>query len=399
MTVCLFPFCRSAYNGPNDSFIFRSHQLVSSSGLISISGWFVLERWTFLTQKDQKWLEEVISEILNELAKLAIVRAYRLAMQWCSRRLSATRASLVRLLAWLAAVRLPMSKGVMRTPDGDVEMGPARQPSVSSEGPGSSDGHKPKRDTHLLLDVRDPRVRFQNAVRAVIKLQRTTPKRGTLVRPGLPRRDSWWQTSMTSGPATAVSPVPDPGLWALRGARVPKVIEELEGLDLTQELSAHGALVRHIQFSPNGKYLATSRWGVFSLCALGMYLTSLLCFFPLAFYQLGQDCSALSRWGELCAVYLLFTPFARLWFIDRVLLSCRRHSRIIVPSCTSVASSVKLLGRLPHGSKREIGPQPRSGHPTVAISLPGSHGASSCGPRQVIAPFVDVFVLARKPAT
>lgn len=230
--------------------------------------------------------------------------------------------------------------------------GPAHQPSFSSEGPGSSDNYKPKRDTHLLLDVRDPRVRFQNAVRAVIKLQRTTPKRGAPVRPGLPRQNSWWQTSMATGPNTAVSPVPDPGLWALRGARVSKVIEELKALDLAQELSAHGALVRHLQFSPNGKYLATSRWGVFALRALGMYLTDLLRLF--LFYQLGPDCSGFSCWGALCAVYFPFSPFARLWFVNRVFSSCRRHSRIIVRSCMSGASSVKWLGRLPPGFKARL---------------------------------------------
>ena len=53
-----------------------------------------------------------------------------------------------------------------------------------------------------------------------------------------------------------------------------KLIEELKALDLAQELFPHGALVRHIQFSPNGKYLATSRWGIYALLDFeGMNLT------------------------------------------------------------------------------------------------------------------------------
>lgn len=40
------------------------------------------------------------------------------------------------------------------------------------------------------------------------------------------------------------------------GALVPRLIE----LEPTQDLSAHTALVRHMQFSPNGKFLATSSW-------------------------------------------------------------------------------------------------------------------------------------------
>ena len=192
-------------------------------------------------------------------------------MQWCGRCLAGTRASLSRSLAWFAAVRLPKvkaKKGARPTPEDELEMGrTVRMPSISSEGPGSSDGHKHRHDTHLVLDVRDPRVRFQNAVRAVIKLQRTTGKRATPVRPGLPRRGSWWQTSMSAGPDTSASPVPDPGLLALRRARVSKVIEKLGALKLAQELFPHAALVRHIQFSPNGKYLATSRWGICVTCA------------------------------------------------------------------------------------------------------------------------------------
>ena len=257
------PLRRSACKDLNPSLTFCSPQLIASSGLISISGWFVLERWTFLTSKDQKWLEEVITETLDELSKLGIVRAHRLAMQWCSRRLAATRACLARFIAWVAAARISLArprKGAMSTADVELQMdGPSRLPSISSEGPGLPDYHKKILDTHLLLDVRDPRVRFQNAVRAVIKLQRTTGKRATPARPGLPRRDSWWQTSMSAAPDTSASPVPDPGIWALRGARVSKVIEELKALELTQELLPHGALVRHLQFSPNGRYLATSR--------------------------------------------------------------------------------------------------------------------------------------------
>ena len=137
--------------------------------------------------------------------------------------------------------------------------GPVQLRALPSQGGSSSDSHGHKNDTHLLLDVRDPRVRFQNAVRAVIKLQRTTGKRATPIRPGMPRRDSWWQTSMSSDADTSASPVPDAGLYALRGARVAKVVEELKALEMAQELLPHGALVRHLQFSPSGKYLATAR--------------------------------------------------------------------------------------------------------------------------------------------
>ncbi|KAF8433293.1 WD40-repeat-containing domain protein [Boletus edulis BED1] len=256
--VVLFTY--SSKQNPITSAIIVVMTLVASSGLISISGWFVLERWTFLRQKDQKWLGVVISETLDQLAELGIVRAHRSVMQWCSQRLAPIRTYLARFLDWLTTSRTSKTKPKNDAMTAATQVGMARHsrmPSTSSEGPGSSDSHKKRHD---ILDARNPRVRFQNAVRAVIELQRTTGKRAKPIRPGLPRRDSWWQTSMSSGPETSAGPVPDPGLSALRGARVAKVIEELKALELAQELFPHAALVRHIQFSPNGRYLATSSW-------------------------------------------------------------------------------------------------------------------------------------------
>ncbi|KAF9220004.1 WD40 repeat-like protein [Gyrodon lividus] len=220
---------------------------VALLGLISISGWFALERWTFSRHKDQKWLEELIAEALNDLADLGVVRAHRIAIQWCSRRITITRGYFNRLFGWVSETRklkvvLPFTGA--RFPSVDA---------VSTENPGSSDGHK---NEAASLDVAYPRRRFQNAVRAVIKLQSAR----TPTRPGLPRRDSWWQTPLAAKPETSASPIPEPGFSALRGARMTAAIEQLKALQISQELTPHQALVRHVQFSPNGKYLATSSW-------------------------------------------------------------------------------------------------------------------------------------------
>jgi len=42
-------------------------------------------------------------------------------------------------------------------------------------------------------------------------------------------------------------------------SRVSELVPRLVELDATHDLAAHSALVRHMQFSPDGKYLATSR--------------------------------------------------------------------------------------------------------------------------------------------
>ncbi|KAF8548780.1 hypothetical protein OG21DRAFT_1515937 [Imleria badia] len=112
--------------------------------------------------------------------------------------------------------------------------------------------------THSLttLGNTDARIRFQNAVRAVIMLQRTTGKRSMPVRPVLSRRNSWWRSSIAVGPDTSSSPVLGPRIRPPTEVRVIK--KTLKELELVQELLPHRALVQHIQFSPNGKYLATS---------------------------------------------------------------------------------------------------------------------------------------------
>ncbi len=46
---------------------------------------------------------------------------------------------------------------------------------------------------------------------------------------------------------------------AIFKSRITALMSELKPLEVTQDLAAHEALVRHMEFSPDGKYLATSR--------------------------------------------------------------------------------------------------------------------------------------------
>ncbi|EEB94997.1 hypothetical protein MPER_06102 [Moniliophthora perniciosa FA553] len=48
-------------------------------------------------------------------------------------------------------------------------------------------------------------------------------------------------------------------------SRVSALVPKLTCLEATQDLAAHQALVRHLQFSPDGKFLATSSWDRTSL--------------------------------------------------------------------------------------------------------------------------------------
>lgn len=90
------------------------------------------------------------------------------------------------------------------------------------------------------------RGRFAQAVRNVIRMQQATQltrsfSPALLMPDGTRRQD------------TLPMPVP------MQASRVAGLVPKLRGLMPTQVLEAHQALVRHLQFSPNGKFLATSR--------------------------------------------------------------------------------------------------------------------------------------------
>jgi WD repeat-containing protein 26 len=97
------------------------------------------------------------------------------------------------------------------------------------------------------------RVRFVQAVRNVIKMQRATAPFSQLTRSLSP-------TLLPDGiRGQATQPMP------MQGSRVAGLVPKLRGLMPTQVLEAHQALVRHLQFSPNGKFLATSRFVFFQV--------------------------------------------------------------------------------------------------------------------------------------
>ncbi|KAG6328556.1 hypothetical protein ID866_10532 [Astraeus odoratus] len=93
--------------------------------------------------------------------------------------------------------------------------------------------------------------RFRNAIRSVIMLQRSA-RSGSRS-----RAESAWETpQVISLPRLADSA----NTVTLRHMRIAANIEKMKLLVPAQELAAHQDLVRDMQFSPNGKYLATSSW-------------------------------------------------------------------------------------------------------------------------------------------
>lgn len=100
------------------------------------------------------------------------------------------------------------------------------------------------------------RTRFASAVRSVMMLQSAS----NAVEMG-PRRQRTTSSTLTGNPFdnTRKRTMMEP-LKTIRSSRVANLVPKLKSLEATQDLAAHQALVRHLQFSPDGKFLATSRY-------------------------------------------------------------------------------------------------------------------------------------------
>ncbi|KIJ61612.1 hypothetical protein HYDPIDRAFT_31215 [Hydnomerulius pinastri MD-312] len=121
-----------------------------------------------------------------------------------------------------------------------------------------------------------PRDRFTHAIRSVMMLQSASsgaspfaPKRQRTTSSALTGSSVFTGTSVTGPGGSSLmlgGNTKGPGLGnsngasGLRGSRLATLIPKLRSLEATQDISAHTALVRHLQFSPNGKFMATSSW-------------------------------------------------------------------------------------------------------------------------------------------
>ncbi|KAG1841235.1 hypothetical protein DFJ58DRAFT_748510 [Suillus subalutaceus] len=241
---------------------------VTSFGLAAVSAWFASERWIFVQHRGHVWLEDVINEATHRMLLLSVVVGLRKIIHYCNQRILATR-GLVRRVSFKkvtgAITRFRDKHHTLpTTQEGPqmLELPRHHEPAVSvcseyTERPNSLDAPASEDSEASRRSI--ARQRFKGAVRSVIMMQQAQAGQMPLyLRPFMPpRTPSFDRTSATGMSPTRFSSI---GLNTIRGQRVPTLIPKLKTLEPLQDLSIHTALVRHLQFSPNGKYLATSSW-------------------------------------------------------------------------------------------------------------------------------------------
>jgi WD repeat-containing protein 26 len=250
----------------------------SSFGLIAVSTWFIFERWVFIRHRGSKWLRDSLDDCW--IVTTQVFSRHRLlsAMHRASDALTRAKVFLFKFArprprprpttqiilpsdSWSSLTHAPSS--TMRTsqynPSGSLR---TRSPSPMTAPP-NPDALLP---THNLPEeimtsgaaqttaMPARRARFVQAIRSVIIAQQGPT--------GIPR-----------APPSIFSPEgmrQEELRGLIRSSRVARLVPILRDFEPTQEFAAHQALVRHLQFSPNGKFLATSRL-VLRLDRLGVF--------------------------------------------------------------------------------------------------------------------------------
>jgi len=289
---------------------------LTSFGLCAVSAWFATERWIFMRYQGKKWLDDVLTEITETMLQNRVVDISRhgiekigsgllLANSVTFQILDATQARFRAFFLSSSCIsnRQDDPESALPTTNDYVPQASSDRSKESPAGALSSTGRKfrdkapgslslhtnlgssingPRSPSIASQDKKSPiydvfshtnatlfptgggtvsagKQRWMNAVRAV-RLQAVggeqspTPTVGT---PGEPSRRRTGSSSNLTDALKKKASVTTKG--AIAKSRSSSLIPKLKELEAVEDLAAHTALVKHMEFSPDGKYLATSR--------------------------------------------------------------------------------------------------------------------------------------------
>jgi hypothetical protein len=251
----------------------------SSFGLAAVSAWFASERWAFSRHKGKKWLQDLLDDWWDAAMSIPPFRQFLDGLHafelWSSSMSHHMRVAVTHTRSAVLSIFRRRPAGSFNSSSSENSLPSAPSPETVVAMPQSSrcgseialsaspvsPTFEPKSMQGSTVSFTPPsekasgmtgtptasppsRGRFAQAVRNVIRMQRATQLTRSLS-PALLMPDGTRRQDTL--------PMP------MQASRVAGLVPKLRGLIPTQVLEAHQALVRHLQFSPNGKFLVTSR--------------------------------------------------------------------------------------------------------------------------------------------
>ncbi|KAI0301606.1 WD40-repeat-containing domain protein [Multifurca ochricompacta] len=255
----------------------------SSFGLVAVSTWFASERWVFARHKGKKWLQDSLDDLWDAMISIPPFHQFvecLHALGLCTSSVSrGTRAAAMHASSVVTSffqrrsaetLHPSSSENTLPTspsPDAAVAVSPrtrrgsentaASPASLATEAKSMHDStvsfslpsEKASGNLGIPTSPERPRARFAQAVRSVIRMQQAAA-------PKSPRTRSLSPSLLSPDRIRRNDSQPVP----MQNTRVATLLPKLRALAPTQDLAAHQALVRHLQFSPDGRFLATSSW-------------------------------------------------------------------------------------------------------------------------------------------
>ncbi|KAK7044558.1 catabolite degradation [Favolaschia claudopus] len=287
--LCLFAYASGQHKVT--STITTILTVFTSFGLAAVSTWFVFERYIFLRHRGGKWLSDVLTEMTDQfLAIPGVQRTVRL-LRKIRRRWRMAMKTVARLAGRVGSKISLLSKDSCDSEKGDdlegnilpVSNGHTRDASVSAmtsvtqlAGPSdlnlsttaspSPEPQPPATPTLVASPISETgvpaspgpskgRLLWKNALQTV-KMRSLV---ATPFRPNTPHRQRTSSSTTNFGERKRTL-ADEPIKAVLTRSRIATLRPKLQKLQPTEALEAHQALVRHLQFSPDGKFLATSSW-------------------------------------------------------------------------------------------------------------------------------------------
>ncbi|TFK73519.1 WD40 repeat-like protein [Pluteus cervinus] len=269
--LCCFTYATS--QAPITSMITTIFTTFTSFGLAAVSAWFATERYIFLRHHGEKWLSDVLVEMWNEFRRLPGMAAIGNSIRHLSRQIRAARNSVQYLRSRTSSISSHTSSASSMYYESDGNTLPAPSPASPSViptplSPTTSDHPFGLNTPPTLLSptLSPSRELWGRALRGIQR--QTGPSIGNAFfsRPTIssPREPERQPTSSSEAPPGGYGEKRRAGgeepVKAVLRSRAAALVPKLKILEPAKDLAAHSALVRHLQFSPDGKFLATSSW-------------------------------------------------------------------------------------------------------------------------------------------